>query len=230
MLNRKWRGIEAGLLLAVTVWAACQTEGAARAAVNITSSDAFAFEMALQEMLVHDAAQTAAPEVNAAAQEAVKEAAAREKENEPEGGFHVTYQGYEDERFIELRHCDCVYDADDIQIYAEYLYWLMVPETFPYNQYVLYIRTPQEELQLYPVKDFLVDEEQGILYTKIAGDDGFEKVQSMSFTGIDGPMLNSVQEIFDAEQAEEMLCSAYHEEMGNGADGGQALFSNIRWS
>ncbi len=90
MLNRKWRGIEAGLLLAVTVWAACQTEGAARAAVNITSSDAFAFEMALQEMLVHDAAQTAAPEVNAAAQEAVKEAAAREKENEPEGGFHVT--------------------------------------------------------------------------------------------------------------------------------------------
>lgn len=229
MLNRKRRGIEAGILLAVTVWTACQTEEAGRAAVNIASSDACACEMAVPDMLIHDAAHTAVLEAKAARdeEEAAQEAAAREKENEPEGGFHVTYQGYEDERFIELRHCDCVYDADGIQIYAEYLYWLMVPETFPYNQYVLYIRTPQEELQLYPVKEFLVDEGHGILYTKIAGDDGFEKVQSMSFTGKGGPVLNSMQEIFDAEQAEEMLCGAYHEEMGNGADGGQALFSNI---
>ncbi|MDE7340881.1 MAG: hypothetical protein K2N80_10075 [Lachnospiraceae bacterium] len=226
MLNRKRRGMEAGILLAVTVWTVCQTEEAGRAAVNIASLDACACEMAVQDMLVYDAAQTAVLEARAAAWDD-EEAAAREAENEPEGGFHVTYQGDEAERFIELRHCDCVYDTDDIQIYAEYLYWLMVPENFPYNQYVLYIRTPQEELQLYPVRDFLVDEEHGILYTKIAGDDGFFKVQSMSFTGTDGPVLNSMQEIFDMEQAEEMLCSAYHEEMGSGADGGQELFSNI---
>ncbi|MDE5931152.1 MAG: hypothetical protein K2H40_01535 [Lachnospiraceae bacterium] len=227
-MNRKRRGIEAGIVLAVTVWAACQAEAASLAAVNIAASEAFVSGMAMREMTAFDAVHTAELEGKAAVQEAEEAAkAAREEEKEPEGGFHVTYQGYEAEYFYELRHCDCVYDADDIQIYAEYLYWLMVPETFPYNQYVLYIRTPQEELQLYPVKDFLVDEEHGILYTKIAGDDGFEKVQSMSFTGNDGPMLNSVQEIFDAEQAQEMLCSAYYEKTGNGADGGQVLFSNI---
>lgn len=203
MLNRKKRGIEAGILLAVTVWAAYQTEGSGLA-VNIAASQ----------------------EGKAVVQEA-EEAAVRKEEKEPEGSFTVIYRGEKADREIELRHCDCVYDADDIQIYAEYLYWLMVPETFPYDQYVLYIRTPQEELQLYPVKDFLVDEEHGILYTKIAGDDGFEKVQSMSFTGKDGPMLDSEKEIFDAEQAEEMLRGAYYEEVGIGLDGGQALFSNI---
>lgn len=178
MLNRKMRGIEAGILLTVTVWAACQTEKGSLAA-NIAASDAFLSEMTMQETPVYDAVQAAAQEGKAAvqeAEEAAKEAAVRKEEKEPEGGFTVIYRGEKADREIELRHCDCVYDADDIQIYAEYLYWLMVPETFPYDQYVLYIRTPQEELQLYPVKDFLVDEEHGILYTKIAGDDGFEKV------------------------------------------------------
>lgn len=225
MLNRKKRGIEAGILLAVTVWAAYQTEGSGLA-VNIAASAAFVSEMTMQETLVCDAAQTAAQEGKAVVQEA-EEAAVRKEEKEPEGSFTVIYRGEKADREIELRHCDCVYDADDIQIYAEYLYWLMVPETFPYDQYVLYIRTPQEELQLYPVRDFLVDEEHGILYTKIAGDDGFEKVQGMPFTGKDGSMLDSEKEIFDAEQAEEMLRGAYHNEMGNGPDGGQALFSNI---
>ena len=229
MLNGKKRGIEAGILLAVTVWAACQTEESGLAA-NIAASDAFVSEMAMQEKTISNAVQTAAQEGKAAVQEAEKaaeEAAVRKEEIEPEGSFTVIYRGEKADREIELRHCDCVYDADDIQIYAEYLYWLMVPETFPYDQYVLYIRTPQEELQLYPVRDFLVDEEYGILYTKIAGDDGFEKVQGMSFTGKDGSMLDSEKEIFDAEQAEEMLRGAYHNEMGNGPDGGQALFSNI---
>lgn len=229
MLNGKWRGIEAGILLAVTVWTACQTEKGGLAA-NIAASDAFVSEMVMQEKTVPNAVQSAVREGKAAvqeAEEAAEEAAAQEEEKEPEGGFTVVYRGEKADREIELRHCDCVYDADDIQIYAAYLYWLMVPETFPYDQYVLYIRTPQEELQLYPVKDFLVDEEHGILYTKIAGDDGFEKVQSMSFKEKDGPMINSEQEIFDAEQAEEMLRGAYHEEMGKESDGGQALFSNI---
>lgn len=150
---------------------------------------------------------------------------------ESEGSFYVAYQGMEDDRPIELRHCKCVYDADDIEIYARYLYWLMVPETFPCNQYVLYIRTPQEELQLYPVRDFLVDDQQGILYTKIAGDDGFESVRSMSFRDKSGHMQDTGKEIFNAKEAEEMLCGAYLEnrerETGEKQDGAAALFSNI---
>ena len=109
-----------------------------------------------------------------------QETTAQEKKKEPADRFRVIYQGEESNNDIELSHCDCVYDADDVQVYAEYLYWPMVADPFPYNQYVLYIRTPQEEFQLYPVKDFLIDEEQGVLYTKIVANDGFECVKSMS--------------------------------------------------
>ncbi|MBD5458572.1 MAG: hypothetical protein HDR27_08395 [Lachnospiraceae bacterium] len=211
--DRKKCGTEAGILLAVTVCIciACGVEETSRAAMNAVVTDISVFGTILQETPMYDIAETAVPE----------------EEKEPEGSFTVTYQGQKANNDIELRHCECVYDAEDIQIYAKYLYWLSVPETFPYDQYVLYIRTPQEELQLYPVRDFLVDEEHGILYTKIAGDDGFEKVKSISFMEKDSPMLNFEQEIFDAKQAEEMLCCAYGEKMGSGQEIGQSLFSNI---
>lgn len=128
---------------------------------------------------------------------------------EPSGSFKVTYQGQEAKNAIELRHCDRVYDAHGIRIYAKYIYWLMVPETFPSEQYVLYIETPQEQIQLYPIADFLVDKEQGILYTKIAGDDGFESVQCIFLTEENGLSSNAQRELFNAEQAEKMLCDAY---------------------
>lgn len=224
------RGTGAGILLAAMVCAACGAEETDWAVMNLAASDVFLQETIWQETSVYDTAETAVLEVKAAVQEAedaTKEAVAQKEESEPEGSFTVTYQGQRANNDIELRHCECVYDAEDIQIYAKYLYWLSVPETFPYNQYVLYIRTPQEELQLYPVRDFLVDEEHGFLYTKIAGDDGFERVQRMSFTEKNGHMLDSVQELFNAEQAEKMLCSAYDGKMGNGEDGVPASFSNI---
>ena len=229
MLNGKKRGIEAGILLAVTVWAACQTEESGLAA-NIAASDAFVSEMAMQEKTISNAVQTAAQEGKAAVQEAEKaaeEAAVRKEEIEPEGSFTVIYRGEKADREIELRHCDCVYDADDIQIYAEYLYWLMVPESFPYNQYVLYVRTPQEEFQIYPVKDFLVDKPHGILYTKIAGNDGFECVKSLPFTKKEAPLLMLEEEVFNAEAAEKMLCDAYGGAGEKEVSGGEALFSNI---
>lgn len=209
---------------------ACGAEDTDWTAMNLAAPDVFLQETFWQETSLYDAVETAALEVKAAAKEAkdaAKEAAAQKEESEPEGSFTVIYQGQKADNDIELRHCECVYDAEDIQIYAKYLYWLSVPETFPYNQYVLYIRTSQEELQLYPVKDFLVDEEHGFLYTKIAGDDGFERVQCMSFTEKSGPMLDSVQELFNAEQAENLLCGAYDEKMGNGKDGVPASFFNI---
>ena len=43
---------------------------------------------------------------------------------EPEGSFHVVYQGCAAPNSVELRHCDCVYEAEGIAVYAYYLYWL----------------------------------------------------------------------------------------------------------
>lgn len=152
---------------------------------------------------------------------------AKEQE-EPEGSFQVAYQGNVSEYPIQLAHCDCVYDAEGIQIYAYYLYWLMVPSSFPYNQYVLYIRTPQEELQIYPVKDYLVDEAHGILYTKIVGNDGFESVKRLSFTEKNGSVMMPEEEVFDAEAAEKMLCDAYDRTEEKEAAGGEVLFTNVQ--
>ena len=139
-------------------------------------------------------------------------------EQEPSGSFKVTYQGQEAENAVELRHCEQVYDADGIRIYAKYIYDLMVPETFPYNQYVLYIQTPQEQTQLYPIADFLVDNEQKTLYTKIEGDD-FECVQCLLLTEKDGSITDTQTELFHLKQAEEMLCDAF--------DKAEPSFSNI---
>ena len=146
---------------------------------------------------------------------------------EPEGSFHVVYQGCAAPNSVELRHCDCVYEAEGIAVYAYYLYWLAVPETFPCNQYVLYIRTPEEEFQIYPVKDFLVDEKQGILYTKIAGDNGFESIRSMPLSEKRSVMRELEEEVFDAGTAEEMLCEGYGMAKEKEASGSQAFFSNV---
>lgn len=140
-------------------------------------------------------------------------------EQEPSGSFRVTYRGQEAKNKIELRHCDKIYDADGIQIYARFIYDLWVPETFPYNQYVLYIQTPHEQTQLYPIADFLVDKEQKTLYTKIKGDDGFECVQRLLLTEKDGSITDTQKELFNRKQAEQMLCDAF--------DKTESSFSNI---
>lgn len=146
---------------------------------------------------------------------------------EPSGSFKVTYQEQEAKNAIELRHCDRVYDAHGIRIYAKYIYWLMVPETFPCEQYVLYIETPQEQIQLYPIADFLVDKEQDILYTKIAGDDGFESVQCIFITEENSLSPNAQRELFNAGQAEKMLCDAYGRNKETVSGDTASDFSNI---
>lgn len=146
---------------------------------------------------------------------------------EPEGSFHVAYQGHMARNTVELAHCDCVYDAEGIQVYTYYIYWPMVPETFPYNQYVLYIRTPEEEFQIYPVKDFLVDEKQGILYMKRYGDNGFESVRSMPLTEKGGSMRELEEEVFDWETAQKMLCDGYGMTEEKETSGGGIFFSDV---
>lgn len=128
---------------------------------------------------------------------------------EPSGSFQIIYQGQKAKNVIELRHCEQVYDADGFRIYAKYVYSLMVPESFPSGQYVLYIQTPEEEVQLFPIADFLVDKEQKTLYTKIKGDDGFECVQCIFFTEENGLSQDAKKELFHEKQAQKMLCDAF---------------------
>ncbi|MDE7202268.1 MAG: hypothetical protein K2O91_10300 [Lachnospiraceae bacterium] len=148
-------------------------------------------------------------------------------EQELAGSFTVTYQGQKSDHVFELRYCDQIYNANGIQVYAKYLDWVLLPESFPYNQYVLYIQTPQEQVQLYPVKDFLVHAEQGTLYTKIAGNDGFESVQCISLMEKSDHILDSQREILNAEQAEKMLRDTYGRKSENVFAEVQMDFSNV---
>lgn len=150
-----------------------------------------------------------------------------EAEQEPIDSFHVIYQGQEAKNTVQLEHCDKVYNVDGVVVYAYYIYWPFVPEPFPYNQYVLYFQTPKEQVQLYPVKDFQVDEERGILYTKITGDDGFVCVQCFSLTEKDSSILDTKKELFNDKQAEKMLCDAYGRNEENASDDALLKFSNV---
>lgn len=141
--------------------------------------------------------------------------------------FKIIYKEQEAKIAIELAHCDQVYDADGFRIYARYVYWTMVPESFPSEQYVLYIQTPKEAVQLYPIADFLVDKEQKTLYTKIAGDDGFECVQCIFFTQENGLSQDAQKELLSAKQAQKMLRDAHDGGEEKTLDNLALDFSNI---
>jgi len=221
IIGKRAASAGAMLLLPVLICAGSRNAGAGLADTSMLFADrSFGDGSFTGEESVPETVRRKAAEVRKADGEGAEE-------EEPEGGFHVRYQGQEADYPIEFRYCDCVYDTEEIQIYAEYLDWLMVPEGFPCYQYVLYVRTPWEELQLYPVKDFLVDDKQGILYTKISGENGFESVKSMPFTEKSGRMQELEKVLFDAETAQEMLCDAFEVEAEEQAAGGEGIFSDV---
>lgn len=77
--------------------------------------------------------------------------------------------------------CVCEYEDNGIFVYSYYLqngYEQGI--SLPYFRYTLYIKTPEDTMQIYPVKDFLVDVETGSLY--MVWEEGtFERVQGIDF-------------------------------------------------
>ena len=126
------------------------------------------------------------------------------------GSFMLTYNGQESTYELNLKTCEKEYEKDGIEIYSEYIYAGFAPLSFPDNQYVLLIHTPEEWRQIYPVKEFLIDEEQSALYLEFR--DGKEpgSVQKISFADHTGNLWDSQSEILNDLEIEEMLCSAHH--------------------
>ncbi len=126
------------------------------------------------------------------------------------GSFMLTYNGQESTYELNLKTCKKEYEKDGIEIYSEYIYAELAPLSFPGNQYVLLIHTPEEWRQIYPVKEFLVDEEQSALYLEIRNGKEPGSVQKISFADHTGNLLGSQSEILNDLEIEEMLCSAHH--------------------
>lgn len=100
---------------------------------------------------------------------------------EEQEGFSLCYDGKDTGLWIPFRDCVCEYDDDGIFVYSYYLqngYEQGI--SLPYFRYALYIQTPEDTMQIYPVKDFLVDAEAGSLY--MVWEEGtFERVQGIDF-------------------------------------------------
>ena len=102
-------------------------------------------------------------------------------QTETEDGFVLTYQGTETKHFFSVTDCDCEYDKDGIFVCSKYIsnrYW--VDAQFPYFQYVLYIRTPSETVQIFPVKDFVIRQDTGMLYIVQEESDIFKAVRRIA--------------------------------------------------
>lgn len=125
--------------------------------------------------------------------------------------FALTYDGQESDFIIYLKYCKEICAKDGIEAYSYLVDGFFVPESFPAGtQYVLLIHTAGEWLQLYPVKEFLVDEEAGDLYMEIlyGGEPG--KIQKVSLKGGKDDILASLGDVVSAREAENLLCSAHN--------------------
>lgn len=96
-------------------------------------------------------------------------------------GFSLRYDGNDTGIWIPFLDCVCEYDANEIQVYSCYIQnGYQQGISLPDFRYALYIQTPEDTMQIYPVKDFLVDEEAGSLY--MVWEEGtFERVQGINF-------------------------------------------------
>lgn len=96
-------------------------------------------------------------------------------------GFFLCYDGKDTGLWIPFRDCVCEYDDNGIFVYSYYIQnGYQQGISLPYFRYALYIQTPEDTMQIYPVKDFLVDAETGSLY--MVWEEGtFERVQGIDF-------------------------------------------------
>lgn len=94
---------------------------------------------------------------------------------------------------IFLKDCACEYNRDSIQLYSCFVDNAAVEA----KGYAIYIRTPEEEMQIFPVKDYRVDENAGRLYM-LWGTEVFERIQGIDFVnGINGFKLESTNSMED---------------------------------
>ena len=112
--------------------------------------------------------------------------------------FLLHYGGTDTGLEIYFKDCVCEYDKDDIRVYTLFVDDPTVEE----EGYVIYIQTPEETMELFPERDYLIDKDAGILYMKwFEIQDGIEiftRIQGISFVnGISSYKVASTYSIED---------------------------------
>lgn len=112
--------------------------------------------------------------------------------------FHLHYGGIDTGLEIFFRDCVCEYDKDDIRVYT----FFVDDPAVETEGYAIYIQTPEDAMELFPEKDYLIDKDAGILYMKWFelrdGIEIFTRIQGISFVnGINSYKVASTYSIED---------------------------------
>lgn len=101
--------------------------------------------------------------------------------------YQLRYFGMDTGVEILLKDCVCEYDKDSTQVYACFVDDAAVEV----KGYAIYIRTPEDVMQIFPVKDYRMDESAGRLYM-LWGNKAFERIQGVHFlNGINSYKIES---------------------------------------
>lgn len=105
--------------------------------------------------------------------------------------FSLRYDGFDTGVEVFFKDCNCEYDRDSIQVYT-----CFVDEpTVEVKGYAIYIQTPEETMDIFPVKEYQIDSKAGRLYM-IWGIEEFERIQGVDFVnGINGYKVESVSSV-----------------------------------
>lgn len=124
--------------------------------------------------------------------------------------FVLAYNREKTGLVISLTDCICEYDNDRVRIYSKYVNsYEWTTDSNIASQYVLYIQTPYETVQIFPVKDFLINQEREILYV-LQEESSFKSIQKINdFRRKEGSVIQSERIILDEEQLKEMMEKAH---------------------
>lgn len=141
-----------------------------------------------------------------------------QKNRDPKEAFVFRYG--EDSRLISRDDCEAIYDKNGLCVYSHKMgnYRCGDSGNLLYFQYALFIETPYIRQQIFPVKDFFVNQEDGILYIVRELAD-FEYLERMPL--LDIQKESPAEEILDPASLEEMFANAYQ------LSGAEEAFSNL---
>lgn len=105
---------------------------------------------------------------------------------------------------ILLKDCDCEYEKDGVRVYSKCMTGYYDVEDFPRLQYALYImNTYVEPRMLFPVKDFQICEESGVVYL-VREEEEFKALQKIDL----GSNTIATEDLEDNTSMEQMLIDA----------------------
>ncbi len=124
--------------------------------------------------------------------------------DEMNGSFVFKYQDVS--KTFYLKDCQCEYDRDDVKVYSKYIIGNYDNQDFFDGQYLLYIRAPFAWRQIYPVRDFKLNEETGTIYI-LRETEKFEALQKLELHNADGRL--EPENLLDCGSAEQMIIDSH---------------------